>query len=216
MKSTRKERLNADGPPLPARAPVVEAAASSSPREKHRGKPTLLTPAVQRRICESIASGLFINQAAKLAGVSVDTLQSWRERGASGEEPYAAFVAAFEAAETRCEAMLIKIWKDACPDDWRAAKELAARRFPTRWSESASRAAVFADTEHIQMGAGFTIEIILPDDGYWNAQPKPVELVAPALAVEASQVPEAESGHGEQTIDLDAVLRTPTDPSKVN
>ncbi len=77
---------------------------------------------------------------------------------------------------------------------------------------------MLAETEHIQMG-GFTIEIVLTD-GCWNQpaplQPKPAELVAPAVAVEAAPPSAAESGHGEKTIDLDAGLRTPLDPSKVN
>jgi hypothetical protein len=120
---------------------------------KRAGRPSLLTAQTQRRICDGISKGLFIAQAAKLAGVSPDAVESWRTKGSEGVEPYKSFVEAFERAELECEAMLVERWKALAPEDWRACKEFLAKRFPARWSDHASRVAVLGNSE-IGRGSG--------------------------------------------------------------
>jgi hypothetical protein len=79
------------------------------------------------------------------------------------EQPYADFAAALEQAELDCESALVKKWHDAAPDDWRAARDLLARRFPDRWGRA-------VEEMPPQQGAGFSITLHL---GEGAAEPKP-------------------------------------------
>jgi hypothetical protein len=97
------------------------------------GRPIALTARVQRTVCRMVSAGNYLNVACSAAGISTDALSVWRKKGAAGEEPYAAFLAELQQAELDCESALVKKWHDAAPDDWRAARDLLARRFPDRW-----------------------------------------------------------------------------------
>jgi hypothetical protein len=97
------------------------------------GPPIKLTASVQKTICEMVRAGNYLKIACAAAGISADSLSRWRKKGAAGEEPYAAFLRELEHAELDCESALVKKWHDAAPDDWRAARDLLARRFPDRW-----------------------------------------------------------------------------------
>jgi hypothetical protein len=45
----------------------------------------------------------------------------------------ATFLGELTQAELDYERALVKKWHDAPPEDWRAARDLPARRFPDRW-----------------------------------------------------------------------------------
>jgi hypothetical protein len=167
MKRDRTKTQAAEGIGAEALAPLVREVATPTKGKsaKGRGRPPRLTQQISDRICAGISRGLFIVQAARLAGVSPDAIEQWREKGEQGLEPYAGFVKAFEKAELEAEATLTKIWKDAAPEDWRAAKEFLAKRFPERWSDYASRRAVLGpEGVDINFGSGLSIQINLGDD----------------------------------------------------
>jgi len=103
------------------------------------GAPSKLTASVQKTICRMVRAGNYLNIACAAAGISTDALSNWRKKGAAGEEPFAAFLAELEQAELDCESALVKKWHDAAPDDWRAARDLLARRFPDRWGREARK-----------------------------------------------------------------------------
>jgi hypothetical protein len=64
-----------------------EEDSKSEPAKRSRGgRPTRLTPDLQRALCESLARGLPIKVAAALAGVSPSSVQSWRQAGQHAEE----------------------------------------------------------------------------------------------------------------------------------
>jgi hypothetical protein len=50
-------------------------------RYVRRGRPTLLTPDTHDRIVQTVKAGNYLNTAAKFAGISVASLQSWMARG---------------------------------------------------------------------------------------------------------------------------------------
>jgi transposase len=77
---------------------------SASPRGWPVGRPTKLTPEVQRAICESIALSIPNKYAADEAGIDEDTFASWMRRGREGRAPYAAFY----RAVTRARASAVK------------------------------------------------------------------------------------------------------------
>lgn len=49
--------------------------------KKETGRPFLLTEAIERKICDAIASGLPNSHAAALVGINRKTLQRWRSEG---------------------------------------------------------------------------------------------------------------------------------------
>jgi hypothetical protein len=179
---TRKTRI-AEGMD-PARVPdeVMAPEIVDTPEEKRRaGRPSALTQEVSDRICLAISNGMFLTQAARLAGVSKNVINNWLQRAAEGDEDYQAFAEKFEEAELKSEAALIKIWKDAAPSDWRAAKELLAKRFPERWSDHAGRKAVLGDDDGV-IRAGFGgLKIFI------HLDPEPSEaLPAPLPAIDVT------------------------------
>jgi hypothetical protein len=173
-KSPPELRARVDSFAQPDVAPAVSVEA---PKKRRRGQPTRCTPELTKIICASISSGNYLWVAAKTAGISRDTLQDWKRRGAEGEQPYARFLADFDQAEINCEAALVKKWHDAAPADWRAARDLLARRFPERWSER-------WEDQRTPGASLFQINIVLGGDPNPEAIeiPKVEKFTVPALA----------------------------------
>src|SRR5208337_4285053 len=60
----------------------------------------------------------------------------------------------------------------AAPQEWRAAKELLAKRYPERWSDHAARVAVLGPEDHGSAVTAFAITIHLGEPpGGWYPQP---------------------------------------------
>ncbi len=116
--------------------------------------------------------------------MSRDALEQWRKKGERGLQPYASFLKAYEQAELECEETLIRIWKEAAPSDWRAAKEMLSKRFPARWSEHAARLAAEDPQRNGLAFTAFNITIHLeePPGGWFPkraaAQVTPAQLDA--------------------------------------
>lgn len=120
---------------------------------------TELTNEVQARICDGVGIGLYPQQAARLAGVGAAIFGDWIEQAGNGVERYVSLMQAIEKAETTCEAKLVQTLHDAGLDSPQVALRILERRFPTRWSEPATRLAV-AGSEGINLG-GLQIQINL-------------------------------------------------------
>lgn len=92
------------------------------------GRPTDLTPRVQREICERLEKGLSLADAAQLSGVGASTVYQWQAKGREGIEPYAEFAEAVARARARAKEILIdqvQMYAQADqPQSWRSALEL--------------------------------------------------------------------------------------------
>lgn len=124
------------------------------------GRPTKLTPGLQKRIVGAIRRGCYIETAAALTEVHRDTFYEWMKRGARETEGiYQVFSVAVERALADSEredlAVVEKasrgyevvktkvvIYKDGTTEettekstkfDWQAAAWRLERRFPERW-----------------------------------------------------------------------------------
>jgi len=103
---------------------------------------TLLTPEVQQKIIEALLLGNFFEIACEVAGVAARTGYEWRQRGEGRakhrpcNEVYAQFAHAVNEAEHKAEQQQAARFYMAGKDDWRAAAEFLARRYPGRWSET--------------------------------------------------------------------------------
>ncbi len=104
------------------------------------GRSTDCTPIVQKAICDGILAGLHLEVAAPACGVPADTAQEWRRRGEGraknrpANATYATFALAVRQAEAQCERGLVTYWRAQVPDNWQAARDMLARRFPDRWA----------------------------------------------------------------------------------
>lgn len=102
---------------------------------KRIGRPSKLTPEVKKRLIDAIKAGNYIEPACRFAGIAPATFYRWMERGArasSGE--FREFWEELTRAEAEAEARMVAQWQAQIPQDWRAARDFLARRFPERWA----------------------------------------------------------------------------------
>lgn len=138
---------------------------SSQPRDatEHAvGRRPALTPDVQAAIVDALEHGAHLRIAAAAARISDRTLHSWLKRGRDElarvmpdtepaddddetlldleptEERYVRFLLAVEQAEAVAEVQAVTTWSRAAGYDWRAARDLLARRHPDRWAQTSS------------------------------------------------------------------------------
>lgn len=113
------------------------------------GRKSKLTPEVKDEFVRLISTGVYIRQACEYIGISEATVYNWMARGSNEllrldnnpkarpnkkESIYADFFQAVKKADTQAEVRAITYWQAAIKDDWRAAREFLARRYPDRWS----------------------------------------------------------------------------------
>ena len=117
------------------RKPSPRPSLQVSPNGKHPlGRPTKLTPEVQTTIVNALASGVYLETAASVAGISRDTLNAWLKNGAqckSGVQKD--FSDAIKKALATAETRLVDTVNLASQQQWQAAMTLLERRWPQRW-----------------------------------------------------------------------------------
>lgn len=108
--------------------------------KKAAGRPTSISKAKIKAICETIKLGATLEAAASSAGITRQTLYNWLERGeAEKDNPTgkdSLFLELFDEyarALGTAEEQLIKIIRDAAKTDWRAGAWILERRFPKNY-----------------------------------------------------------------------------------
>lgn len=87
-------------------------------------RPTKYTPEVVKRFCDAVRIGATYELACKHAGISHETLSTWREK-------YPEFVESINSAEgAAAVGWLAKIEKAANEGTWQAAAWKLERRYP--------------------------------------------------------------------------------------
>ena len=98
--------------------------------KRKRGGQLKLNPELQERFCHAVRMGMRYQDACRYVGITPATFQTWTNRGALGEEPFAAFTCAVKAAETEgMMACLESIDRAHRNKDWKAAAWLLERRY---------------------------------------------------------------------------------------
>lgn len=99
------------------------------------GRPTKLTPELQKEICATLLQGAYVETAAALHGVTKQTLYEWFKRGNQGEAPYDAFIDAVKRVEAQSETIALNRINTAAedPKNWTAAAWRLERKHPDRW-----------------------------------------------------------------------------------
>ena len=110
-------------------------------------RPTKLTPELQEKVCEILAStSATLVGACASVGIEYETLRRWRARGmieASG--PYHAFCAAVARAQAKSEIPLAAAVAKFAREDWRAAAWILEHRFPEEWGSQVTVIRRFQD-----------------------------------------------------------------------
>ena len=110
----------------------------------HSGVPydakTKFTEETKNVILGAVRAGNHFSTAAAIAGVSYACFHRWKKLGEIPEdEPgyrpeYHDFYLALQKAEADCEQKQVKVWVTAAKEDWKAAAQFLANRYPERWS----------------------------------------------------------------------------------
>lgn len=104
--------------------------------QKTPGRPSKLTPEVKKRLLDAIRAGNYYEAACQYAGISYATFWRWMQQGENAKSgQYRDFREAIIAAEAEAEVRMVAQWQAQIPDDWRAARDFLARRFPQRWAQ---------------------------------------------------------------------------------
>lgn len=100
---------------------------------------TKLTPDVQQRYLQAVASHLPAYLCAMNAGVSVEAINDWKRRAQDGEEPFATFFVEVAKAKAKAARVLVRRIGKASrdPRQWKAAAYLLERVYSTDVEPSA-------------------------------------------------------------------------------
>ena len=104
-----------------------------------RGRATQLSAEVQHAILYAVEKGTSLDTAAKMVGVSPNTVREWSRRGRGEDkrpaiEPYITFADQLEKTQASFEVQAVGAIYDAGQDGkWRAFAWLLERRHPNRW-----------------------------------------------------------------------------------
>ena len=110
-----------------------------------QGRRTKLTPEIEKSICDSIRIGNTFKAAAAKAGIDEVTFHRWMAKGEEGRAPYSQFRQQVIRAEADAETVVVGYWRLHIKDDWRAARDFLARRFPKDWKATERREHTGAD-----------------------------------------------------------------------
>ena len=96
-------------------------------------RPTKLTAAVQKQICDALRNGNTREASVSSGSISYPTFLAWLKRGEEGEPLYVEFLQAVKKAEAECEVHYIGVIKKAASKQWQAAAWWLERRKPDNY-----------------------------------------------------------------------------------
>lgn len=100
------------------------------------GRPTKLTPELQKRIVKLVRDGNYFETAAQAAGIAKSTLYDWMARGDAGDNPFAEFSDALKKAEAEAEVDAVAMVRAGLRDapQWQSAMTFLERRWASKWA----------------------------------------------------------------------------------
>jgi hypothetical protein len=97
------------------------------------GRPTKLTPELQRRIVKAVRCGNYGETAAASEGVDRATYYRWMERGAAGEDPFRDFCDAVTRARAIAERRMVNVVRTDATQNAESARWYLERSASDRW-----------------------------------------------------------------------------------
>ena len=119
------------------------------------GRPLLLTPELQDKICGLIAAGNYIKTSCLASGIDQRTYEYWNAQGRRDEAEgiensvYVRFLRATKEAEMVSQTSLVSYVAKAAPSNWIAAMTLAERRWPEEFGRR-DRNVISVDVDSIK------------------------------------------------------------------
>ena len=136
MAAKKKRKRIVHGPKAP-KIDLEDVPALTAPPGAPPPHAPKFTTAIGDKICTIVRRGNFRDMAVAQVGISRQTMYNWIRWGGEGREPYAAFLAKLEAAESEAEDVLVVHVRQQAKLDWRAAAWLLERRGSKRWGYKA-------------------------------------------------------------------------------
>ncbi len=101
------------------------------------GRPSKLTPELQRQICDLLRAGNYVETVCDYVGIEYKTYYNWRNRGERAwqvdiEAGYVEFLHAVKKAVSEVEILTIADLRSG-PMNWQAKAWWLERRHPDRW-----------------------------------------------------------------------------------
>src|SRR5690554_4362410 len=104
--------------------------------EESKGRPSKLMTEIRKRLFDAIKAGWDNDVACRYAVISYAKIRNWimkGEKSKSGE--FFDFLEALKQAEAEAEIRMVMLWQSKMPEDWKAARDFLARRYPERWAQ---------------------------------------------------------------------------------
>ena len=99
------------------------------------GRPTKLTPRIQKAICATIAKGNYPSVAAEFHGVAKSTFCSWMAKGRKSRSgPFREFLDAVKKAVAKAEVNSRNAIHATAKKNWHAHAMLLERKIADRWA----------------------------------------------------------------------------------
>lgn len=137
--------------------------ASRQKTKRTAGRPSLLTPDVQKKICNMLSTGNFRKIACKSAGISHRTFNDWMTIGENESSgPHRDFRQAVLDAESKAEIYAVASIIAAGKRDPRHLEWWLSHRFPERWADR-SRAEYRAQLKLQHSGMVANVDISMED-----------------------------------------------------
>lgn len=108
---------------------------------KKNGRPSKLTPKLQKVIINLIKAGYFIETVCSIVGINKTTYYAWMKRGkeSNRRSQYKTFYDEVTRAHAICEVRMVSIISKAAETDWRASAWYLEHRFPQRWGKPGTK-----------------------------------------------------------------------------
>jgi hypothetical protein len=150
------------------------------------GRPTKLTPELQRRVCTLLRLGMPRERAARLAGISASTFHNWMAEGAAAEGgPYLEFFEAVQRAEDSLVKRALSTVVDLMAPKYEPSTRLKAATtvLRTRFSGdfSTRQEVTGKGGEPVKVEAAVTVQPIVSNEALRDAAPGQVHEIILAL-----------------------------------
>lgn len=107
--------------------------------KRKTGRPTKLTPELQKSVVDLLRRGNYLETAALANGIDRATIRDWLKRGNKARSGiYRNFSRAVREALTYAEVSDVEKIRKAAASDWRAAAWRLEHRYPQRWTRKAT------------------------------------------------------------------------------
>jgi hypothetical protein len=102
---------------------------------KRKGRPSRLTPKVEKEFVGLIKAGNYIETACATVGIGRSTYYDWRKKADESTKPnkYTRFMDEVRKAQAWAEARDVAIINIHAENNWRAAAWKMERKYPNRW-----------------------------------------------------------------------------------